>query len=43
VTTAGHTKADPLDWWKAHHGDYPLLSQMARDILAVPASGVGVE
>ena len=32
-----------LRWWKAHSGRYPQLSLMARDVLAVPASGSSVE
>jgi hypothetical protein len=37
------SKIDPLVWWKAHALGYPRLSRMARDILAVPATGAGVE
>jgi len=32
-----------LAWWKSHEDRYPKMSQMARDILSVPASGSGVE
>ena len=32
-----------LGWWKDHHGQYPDLGMMARDVLAVPASGCAVE
>jgi hypothetical protein len=36
----GHT---PLDWWRINEGKYPALANMARDFLAVPIAGVGVE
>lgn len=29
--------ADPLQWWRLHRQTYPVLSQMAFDLLAVPA------
>ena len=29
---------DPLQWWKCHENDFPLLSQYARRYLAIPAS-----
>ncbi|OJJ79077.1 hAT family dimerization domain-containing protein, partial [Aspergillus glaucus CBS 516.65] len=32
-----------LDWWRDNAPCFPILSQMACDFLAVPASGVGVE
>ncbi len=35
--------ADVLAYWMAHELKLPGLSQMAKDILAVPISGVGVE
>ena len=25
-----------LEWWKAHSGQFPVLSQMALDLLSVP-------
>uniref|UniRef100_UPI00398EB67A E3 SUMO-protein ligase ZBED1 n=1 Tax=Pristiophorus japonicus TaxID=55135 RepID=UPI00398EB67A len=31
---------DPLQWWKAHHTQYPLLAHAARKLLAVPATVV---
>lgn len=34
---------DVLDWWRDNAPRFPILSRMARDFLAVPASGVGVE
>ena len=41
--TTGRVKGDPLEWWAKHEHDFPNLGKMARDILAVPASGAGVE
>lgn len=32
-----------LDWWKAHAVSYPLLSQLARRYLAIPASSASSE
>ena len=32
-----------LDYWKSRQYEYPGLAAMARDILAIPATGVGVE
>ncbi|KAJ8115409.1 hypothetical protein OPT61_g2929 [Boeremia exigua] len=32
-----------LDWWKANAATYPRLASVARDILAVPITEVGVE
>lgn len=32
-----------LDWWRDNNSRFPTLSQIARDFLAVPTSGVGVE
>ena len=32
-----------IGWWKAHYLQYKDLAMMARDILAVPASGCAVE
>ena len=34
---------DPLQAWRREEREYPALALMARDILAVPISGVGVE
>lgn len=34
---------DILDWWRDNAARFPVLSKIARDFLAVPASGVGVE
>src|SRR5437667_4425574 len=37
------TITNALEWWKGSHSMYPKLSKMARDIMAVPATGAGVE
>ena len=34
---------DILEWWKVNQQQYPHLSQMAQDILAVPATTVASE
>ncbi|KAJ6110883.1 hypothetical protein N7486_003118 [Penicillium sp. IBT 16267x] len=39
----GLTKGKPRVFWKDHEHEYPVLAAMARDILATPASGAGVE
>jgi hAT family C-terminal dimerisation region len=41
--TTDNTTGDPLKVWPLLESSYPELSLMAKDILAVPASGVGVE
>jgi hypothetical protein len=41
--TADNPTGDPLRAWPALELSYPNLASMAKDILAVPASGVGVE
>ena len=28
---------DPLEWWKINENQYPRLSKMARDFLAIPS------
>lgn len=35
-------KVNVLEWWKQHSNTIPLLSQMAKDILCVPASALAV-
>ena len=32
-----------LGWWRSNQDTYPDLARMARDVLAVPASGCSVE
>ena len=34
---------DPLDWWKRNFHKYPILSELARDVLAIQASSVDLE
>ncbi|KAH9698718.1 BED-type domain-containing protein [Citrus sinensis] len=34
---------DILNWWKVNQGKYPILAQMAKDILVVPMTTVGSE
>ena len=34
---------DPKEWWLQHRSDYPILSHMALDILAIPAMSAEVE
>ena len=34
---------DVLDWWRQHADQYPNLSRMVCDTLAVPATDAGVE
>ncbi|KAL2247343.1 UNVERIFIED_CONTAM: Zinc finger BED domain-containing protein DAYSLEEPER [Sesamum indicum] len=36
-------KFDILKWWKVNTQRFPILSKMARDILAVPVSTVALE
>jgi len=35
--------ADVLQWWREHAATYPCLAVMARDYLAIPATGAPVE
>ena len=34
---------DPLEWWKINHSQFPNLSNMARDYLAIPVTSVPSE
>lgn len=31
---------EPLQWWKTHHTQYPLLARAARKLLSIPATSV---
>src|SRR5205814_7533594 len=37
------TITNALKWWKGSQSMYPKLSKMAHDVMAVPATGAGVE
>jgi hypothetical protein len=37
------TDTSPLDWWKAHEAEYPLLSKLAQDFLSIMATSVPCE
>jgi hypothetical protein len=39
----GGRDLDILQWWKARAGEFPCLSKMARQFLALPASSAGPE
>lgn len=43
LTTDIEEVSDVLAWWRAHQATYPVLSQMAFDVLAVPAMSAEVE
>ncbi|OAA44445.1 Ribonuclease H-like protein [Cordyceps fumosorosea ARSEF 2679] len=34
---------DPVRWWMAHQGSFPVLSQLALDVLAIPAMAADCE
>jgi len=34
---------DPLLWWQAHSNEFPILSLIARDHLAIQATSVACE
>lgn len=38
-----HRTGDPLDWWNANKYNFPRLSAMARDMLAIPATSASSE
>jgi hypothetical protein len=40
---AADGETDVLEWWKANATTYPRLAAMARDYLAIPATGAPVE
>ncbi|KAA8643858.1 uncharacterized protein ATNIH1004_010633 [Aspergillus tanneri] len=39
----GIVNTSPRAFWKEHEREFPALSSLARDVLAIPASGAGVE
>jgi hypothetical protein len=41
--TPRKVEVDILEWWKINSSKYPILSKMARDILAIPPSTVPSE
>lgn len=43
VSESLHKNFDVISWWKANSPKYPILSQMARDVLAIPISTVASE
>uniref|UniRef100_A0A667YW07 BED-type domain-containing protein n=1 Tax=Myripristis murdjan TaxID=586833 RepID=A0A667YW07_9TELE len=36
-------EADPLEWWKKHEQQYPIMSRLARKFLCIPATSVASE
>ncbi|CAN0876014.1 Putative AC transposase [Linum grandiflorum] len=32
-----------MDWWRVNNGKYPLLQEVARELLAVPVTFVALE
>jgi hypothetical protein len=34
---------DPVNWWMAHQGSFPVLSQLALDVFAIPAMATDCE
>jgi zinc finger BED domain-containing protein 1 (E3 SUMO-protein ligase ZBED1) len=36
-------RSDTLDWWRKHHRNFPLLAEVARLVLAVPATSAPSE
>lgn len=43
ISSIGLNRAHPRVFWKEHQHEFPILASLARDILAIPASGAGVE
>ena len=42
-TASGFVYNNPLEWWKLNCGRFKVLSQMAREILCIPATSAPVE
>jgi len=36
-------KVHPLNFWRDHEHEFPILASAAQDILSIPATGAGVE
>ena len=43
ITDKDDNYINPLEWWKTHEGDYPILSRMAKAFLAIPATSAPSE
>lgn len=43
VPTVVQRELDILSWWKSHTSEYPRLSLVARNVLAIPASNIPSE
>jgi hypothetical protein len=43
VGKSNHHTFDILAWWKAHKEEYPILGQLARDVLAMQVSTIALE
>lgn len=43
ITEKDGSYTNPLEWWKKHEGDYPILSRMAKAFLAIPATSAPSE
>jgi hypothetical protein len=37
VCTALREREQPIQWWQANEGECPILSQLAYDLLSIPA------
>ncbi|XP_056132772.1 E3 SUMO-protein ligase ZBED1-like [Lampris incognitus] len=37
---ASNLDVNPLAWWKAHEGEYPIMSNLARRFLCIPATSL---
>ena len=39
-TTVIDSKVDPLDWWRTHRREMPILAGLAREYYCLPASSI---